>query len=84
MPGFEGAMAGKDELSELVEKFDCGGGDTGGLDQENVAAAGDAVLIDPGFIAGREGRIVEEEADVGAVAHGSALPPNMSDPVPAP
>jgi hypothetical protein len=94
MPGFEGAMAGKAELSELnvlsgvialpdalgAERLVCGGGDTGGLDHEK-AAAGDAFLIDPVLAAGRDGRIVEEDADVGAVAHGSALPPSMSEPV---
>jgi hypothetical protein len=94
MPGFDGAMAGNAELSELnvlsgvivlptifgAERFVCGGGDTGGLDQENVAA-GDAFLVDPALTAGREGSIDDEEADVGAVAQGSAPPPNMSEPV---
>jgi len=97
IPGLEGAMAGNVELSELnvlsgvivplialgAERFVCGGGDTGGLDQENLAA-GDAFLVEPALRAGREGSIVDEEADGGAVVHGSPPPPNMSDPVFAP
>ena len=97
MPGFAGAMAGKDEFNEFIvlsgvmvlsppcaggaAKF-VGGGDTGGVDQANVAA-GDAFLAGPiRFAAGLEGSVVEDEAEGGAFAHGS--PPSMSDPVLAP
>lgn len=97
MPGFAGAMAGKDEFSEfsvlsgvIVLIPPCvwgaarlvGGGDTGGVDQAKVAA-GDAFLAGPTrFPAGLEGNVAEEEADVGAFAQGS--PPSISEPVLAP
>jgi hypothetical protein len=55
-----------------------GGGDTGGVDHEKVAA-GDAFLVEPArFAAGLEGSVVEDEAEAGAVAQGS--PPSMSEP----
>ena len=97
MPGLAGAMAGKDEFSELnvlsgvmvlippclwgAVRF-VGGGDTGGVDQAKVAA-GDAFLAGPErFAAGLEGSVAEDDAEAGAFAQGS--PPSMSEPVLAP
>lgn len=93
MPGLLGAMAGNEELSVpkvlsgVIARLCAfgalrfvlvgGGGDIGGVDQENVAA-GDALLDLERLFDGREGRIVEDEAEPGAVAHGS--PPSMSVP----
>jgi len=93
MPGFAALSAGKDELSVLsvlsgvtarlcclgAVRFVLGGGDTGGVDHEKVAA-GDALfdlLTD-----GRDGRTVEDAADAEVFAHGS--PPSMSVPPAAP
>jgi hypothetical protein len=92
IPGFAGLMAGKEELRDekLVagvmalplpwgaDRFVCRGGETGGVDQENVAGAGDALLD---RFAGREGRMVEDDAEAEAFPHGS--PPSMSE-VPVP
>ena len=95
MPGFAGAIAGKLEFKEFMvlsgvmvrsppraggaTRFVVGGGETGGVDQEKVAA-GDAFLVDPArFPAGLEGNMVEEEAEAGAFAQAS--PPSMSEPV---
>lgn len=96
MPGFAGAMAGKAELIELrlrsgvtVRMPPCaggaarlvGGGDTGGVDHANAGAV-DAFAAEPTrFAAGRDGSVVDDEADAGALAHAS--PPSMSEPVPA-
>lgn len=89
-PGLLGVMAGNDELSELnvlsgvtvlltpVGAVRWGGGDTGGVDQENVAA-GEALFEDrPRLTPGRDGNTVEEDADACPLAHGS--PPSMSPP----
>lgn len=91
IPGLFGAIAGNEEFKEFsvlsgvivllvpsgAERF--AGGDTGGVDHENVAA-GEALLDDRvRFTEDREGKIVDEEADVGALAHGS--PPSMSPPL---
>ena len=95
MPGFIGAMAGNDVFSELIAKSGVtvllpvwgavkfvGGGESGGLDQENVAA-GEALFEDrPRLLAGRDGSIVDEDADDGAFAH--ELPPSISVPNEAP
>jgi hypothetical protein len=95
MPGLAGAIAGKVEFKELkllsgVMALICvggaarfvGGGDTGGVDQANVAA-GDAFLAGPPrFTAGLEGNVAEDEAEAGAFAQGSL--PSMSEPVLAP
>jgi hypothetical protein len=55
-----------------------GGGDTGGVDQENVAA-GDALLADlERLVDGWDGKMVEDEADADAFAHES--PPSISVP----
>lgn len=83
-------MAGNEELSELsvlsgvmlrlcafgAERFvACGGGETGALDQEKVAA-GDALFVDlVRLLSGREGSTV---VGVVLLAHGS--PPSMSLP----
>jgi hypothetical protein len=89
-----GAIAGKDELREpkvlsgviarlcafgaLRDVLLTDGGDTGGVDQENVAA-GDALLEDlPRLLDGRDGKTVEDDADADAFAHGS--PPIISAP----
>lgn len=90
-PGLLGAMAGNDELSELsvlsgvmvlltpIGAASCwGGGDTGGVDQENVAAGEALFDVRPRLAAGRDGNIVEEDADACPLAHGS--PPSMSPP----
>lgn len=91
IPGFNGAMAGNVELSDpmllsgvmvLAAPADgaarlLGGGDTGGLDQEN-AAAGDAFLEPARLVTGLEGSVVDEVAEAEAFAHGS--PPNISEP----
>lgn len=58
-----------------MDKFVVGGGDTGGVDQANVAA-GDAVLAR--FVAGCMGRVADVDPDAEPFAHGS--PPSMSDP----
>lgn len=95
MPGFVALNAGKEEFSELsvlsgvmvrlcalgADKFVCGGGDTGGVDQENVAA-GDALFDLTRLVEGRDGKIVEEVAEADAFAHDS--PPSMSVPPVAP
>lgn len=92
IPGLVALSAGNDELSELsvlsgviarlcgfgAERFvfDIGGVDTGGEDQEKVAA-GEELFVDLARLTdGREGKTVEEEADAGAFAQGS--PPSMS------
>jgi hypothetical protein len=93
IPGLLGAMAGNAELSVpnalsgvmarlcglgALSVVLVGGGDTGGVDQENVAA-GEALFADrERLVEGRDCKIVEEDAEVGAVAHGS--PPSMSVP----
>lgn len=91
IPGFAALRAGKEELSVFnvlsgvmallcglgAPRLLVGGGETGGVDQEKVAA-GDAVLDAVRLVDGREGRIVEDVADAGAFAHGS--PPNISVP----
>jgi hypothetical protein len=94
IPGLLGAIAGKDELREpkvlsgviarlcvfgaLRDALFGGGGDTGGVDQENVAA-GDALLDDlERLLDGRDGKTVEDDADAEAFAHGS--PPIISAP----
>lgn len=60
--------------------MDGGGGDIGGLDQEKVAAAGEALFeVLLLLAAGREGIIVDEVAEAGALAHGS--PPSISVPL---
>ena len=60
----------------------CGGGDTGGDDQENVAA-GDALFVDLArFVEGLDGRMVDDDAEVEAFAHRS--PPSMSVPLDEP
>jgi hypothetical protein len=54
------------------------GGEMGGVDQEN-AAAGEALFdVLPRLGPGREGSMLEEVADAGALAQGS--PPNISPP----
>lgn len=98
MPGLLGAMAGKEELrvpklvSGVIARL-CpfggfrlvlltGGGDTGGLDHEKVAA-GEALFDDrPRLFAGRDGKMVEDDADAEPFAHGS--PPSISVPPDAP
>lgn len=91
MPGFAAVRAGKEEasvfnvLSDVMAllcgfgalKLVVGGGDTGGVDQEKVAA-GDAVLDAVRLVDGREGRTIDDVADAEAFAHGS--PPSMSVP----
>lgn len=88
IPGFAGLMAGKEELRDEKVLLLCGagtfvggGGETGGVDHEKAAGAGEALLD---LFAGREGRTVEEEAEAlaDALAHGS--PPSMSEPPVAP
>jgi hypothetical protein len=87
IPGLLGAIAGKDELRDpkvlsgviarlcvlgaLRDVLFGGGGDTGGVDQENVGA-GDALFE------GRAGKTVEDDADADVFAHGS--PPIISAP----
>lgn len=58
-----------------------GGGDTGGVDQEKVAA-GDALLDLVKLVRGRDGNVVG--VDVGGIAFDHALPPSMSVPPNAP
>jgi hypothetical protein len=86
IPGLLGAIAGKDELrvpkvlSGVIARLCAfgalrdvlfGGGDTGGVDQENVAA-GDALLDDlERLFDGRAGKTVEEDVDADVFAHGS-------------
>jgi hypothetical protein len=91
IPGFAALRAGKEELSVFnvlsgVMALLCGfgalrlvvgGGDTGGVDQEKVAA-GDAVLDAVRLVDDREGSTVDDVADAEAFAHGS--PPSMSVP----
>ena len=88
IPGLAGLMAGKEELRDENVLLLCGagtfvggGGETGGVDHEKVAGAGEALLD---LFAGREGRTVEEEAEgfAEALAHGS--PPSISEPPFAP
>lgn len=93
MPGFAALSAGNEELSVLsvvsgvtarlccfgAERLVLGGGETGGVDQEKVAA-GDA-LFDL-LAEGREGKTVDDAADAEPFAHGS--PPSMSVPPGAP
>lgn len=96
IPGLVAVKAGKDELRLLkvlsgvtvrlcafgAERFVLGGGETGGVDQENVAA-GDALFVDlERFADGRDGRIVDDDADAEAFPHVS--PPSMSFPVDEP
>jgi hypothetical protein len=57
-------------------RFVCGGGETGGVDQEN-AGAGEA-LLDLVGLNGRDGSTVEDVADADVFAHGS--PPSISVP----
>lgn len=96
IPGFVALSAGKDELSELmvlsgviVRLCDFAalmlgfiGGDTGGEDHEKVAA-GDALFDRDRFADGRDGRIVEDEADAEALPQGSPLsispPPDVPE-----
>lgn len=88
IPGFVALSAGNDEFSVFrewsgvtvllcdlfTERLLVGGGDTGGVDQENVAA-GDPLLADlERLVDGRDGSVV----DADALAQGS--PPNMSVP----
>jgi hypothetical protein len=84
-------MAGKEELRDEnvlsgviallfpwgADRFVGGGGETGGVDHANVAGAGEALLA---RFAGREGRIVDDDAEAfaEALAHGS--PPSISEP----
>lgn len=91
MPGLLGAIAGKEELSvpKLSGVMDrlcvfgglsfatlCGGGgETGGVDQEKVAA-GDALLDRVRLLDGRDGRVVDDAAET--FAQGS--PPSISVP----
>lgn len=93
IPGLLALRAGKDELSVFrvlsgVTVRLCafgaarcvlgGGGDIGGVDQENVAA-GDALFVDLArFVDGFEANTVDDDAEVEAFAHGS--PPSMSLP----
>jgi len=91
MPGFAALRAGKEELSVFsvlsgVMALLCGfgalrlvvgGGETGGVDQEKVAA-GDALLDLVRLVDGREGRTAEDVVDAEAFAHGS--PPSISVP----
>lgn len=88
IPGLAGLMAGKEEFR--VEKvllpcgadaFVGGGGETGGVDHEKVAGAGEALLD---LFAGREGRTAEEEAEALAEALVHESPPSMSEPLVAP
>ncbi|KAI2487612.1 Protein kinase domain-containing protein ppk32 [Pyrenophora tritici-repentis] len=93
MPGFAALSAGKDVLSVLsvlsgvtarlcclgAERLVLGGGDTGAVDHEKVAA-GDA-LFDR-LADGREGGTVDDAADAEPFAQGS--PPSMSVPPDAP
>lgn len=60
-----------------AERFVFGGGDTGGVDQENVAA-GDALFDLVELLRGRDGNAVDVEAD--GIAFDHALPPSMSVP----
>lgn len=61
-----------------AERLFTGGGETGGVDHENVAA-GDGLFADLfRFAAGREGSTVEDDVEVDAFAHGS--PPSISLP----
>lgn len=93
IPGLLGAIAGKEELSVLkpsgvIDRL-CnlgaasrvvvggGAGEIGGVDQEKVAA-GDALLERPRLFDGRDGKMVDEDADVDALAQGS--PPSISVP----
>ena len=93
IPGLLGDIAGNEELrvpkvlsgvivrlcafGALRLKLVGGGGDTGGEDQENVAA-GDALFDLERLLDGRDGNIVEDDADAEAFAHGS--PPSISVP----
>jgi hypothetical protein len=95
IPGLEALKAGKDELSVLsvlsgvmerpwglgAERFVVGGGDTGGVDHENVAA-GDALLDLVRLLDGRDGRTVEVAEVAEAFPHVS--PPSISVPPLAP
>jgi hypothetical protein len=88
IPGLAGLMAGKEELRDEklllpcgADRFVGGGGETGGVDHEKVAGAGEALLD---RFAGREGRTVEEEAEAFAEALAHESPPSMSDPPLAP
>jgi hypothetical protein len=95
IPGLAALRAGNEELSVFsvlsgVMALLCGfgalrlvfgGGETGGVDQEKVAA-GDALFDLVRWADGREGRIVEDVADAEAFAHGS--PPSMSVPLEGP
>lgn len=98
MPGLLGAIAGNDEFNApnvlsgvmvricVVAAFKVllagGGGETGGVDHENVAA-GDPLLADlVRLTEGREGSMVDEDADAEAAAHGS--PPSISVPLEEP
>lgn len=86
IPGLAGLIAGKEELRDEKVLLPCGvgtfdggggGGETGGVDHEKVAGAGEALLD---LFAGRDDRAAEDEAEVlaEALAHGS--PPSMSEP----
>lgn len=91
MPGLLGAIAGKEEFrvpklpSGVIERLCAfgglrftllgGGGDTGGVDHENVAA-GDALVDLDRLLDGRDGKTVDEVVE--ALAQGS--PPSMSVP----
>jgi len=98
MPGLLGAIAGKEEFkvptvpSGVTERLCAfgglrrvllgGGGDTGGVLHENVAAAGEALLDIERLLDGREGKMVEDDADAEAFAQGS--PPSISVPLDEP
>jgi hypothetical protein len=58
-------------------RFVRGGGDTGGVDHENVGA-GDALFDPVRLVDGRDGNTAEDAADADALAQGS--PPSMSVP----
>jgi len=88
IPGFAGLMAGKEELKDEKVLLPCGagtfvggGGETGGVDHEKVAGAGEASLD---LFAGREGGTVDEEAETLAEAFAHGSPPSMSEPPVAP
>ena len=93
IPGLVGAIAGNDELrlpklvSGVIARLCAlggfsvgwltGGGDTGGEDQENVAA-GELLLEDlPRLFPGRDGSMVDDDAEFDPLAQGSP-PPSMS------
>jgi hypothetical protein len=77
IPGLAGLMAGKEELRDEKVLLLCnagtlvgGGGETGGVDHEKVAGAGEALLD---LFAGREGRAVGEVCIVAAIRRVEAI-----------